>query len=122
MEQGNRKRGRPGRDLSELDPEVAERAKRAQLIRVASGADSAADFARRLGVSSQRWSNCERGFPVSRDMMRKMVATVPGLSRDYIDEGDTDRLSVEFARRLADAEAGPVTPPARPESISKAKR
>jgi hypothetical protein len=122
MEQGTGKRGRPGRDLSELDPGVAERAARAQLIRVASGAKSAADFSRKLQVSPQRWSNCERGGPVSREMMSKLVAVVPGLSRDYIEDGDKGRLSVEFADRLAKAEASLMPSPDRPKSPKAAKR
>jgi hypothetical protein len=62
-------------------------------LREKLGYDRKSDFARLLGVTLARWSNIEQGYPISRDMCARLKKNIPGLTHDYILDGDTSGLS-----------------------------
>ena len=57
-------------------------------------------FAAFLGVLPQRWSNVEHGRPFSRDLANVIVAACPGMTRDWLETGDTSGLSQTWLARL----------------------
>jgi Helix-turn-helix domain len=58
-------------------------------------------FAELLDVAPSRWSNVENGSPLSRDMADRLKKTIPGLSLDWIYDGETkyldDKIKLLFA-------------------------
>ena len=60
------------------DPDSGRRARR---IRELFG-ETQKDFAQRLGISAHRWSNFERGYPISVDVA-KLLYTKLCISMDY---------------------------------------
>jgi len=63
-------------------------------------------FARYLGVSPARWSNVEKNFVVSREVADLLCKKVPGLTRDWIYDGNSRGLSVNVARLLGELPPG----------------
>jgi hypothetical protein len=61
-----------------------------------------AEFARWLNVEPRRWNNFEAGYPFSRGIANKLVEKIPGLSRDWLFDGNPRGLSIEMARRLGE--------------------
>lgn len=62
----------------------------------------AAEFAEFLGITDRRWNNFEVGYPLSRSVARLMIAKIPGLSLDWLEEGRIDGLSIAMARQLGE--------------------
>ena len=94
-------------------------AQRARRLVEAFEFESSADFARAIEVDPRRWNNFERGYPFSLDIARKLVTKFPGLSFDWLLDGNPRGLSVDVARKLGeyplapDAAAKPQKRPAR---------
>ncbi len=102
------------------DGKNAPEAERARRLVEAMGFESSADFARWLKMDPRRWNNFEVGYPISRDVANKLMHAIPGLSFDWIFEGNPNGLSVQMARRLGEL---PDTPAKRGRAIMRtAKR
>lgn len=88
------------------DGKDAPQAQRLRRLREAMGYKIAKTFAEKfVGISERRWSNFENGHPLSGMVARILKAKIPGLSIDWLDEGDPSRLSVEMARKLGELPA-----------------
>ena len=85
-----------------MDGGQAERLKR---LRETLGYPTATAFAKFLDVGQQRWANYENGYPLSREMVFRLVQSIPGLSSDWLYFARPGGLSVDLARRLG--ELGP---------------
>lgn len=80
-------------------------AERLVRLREALGYSTATAMAKFLDVGQQRWANYENGFPLSKDMVFRLVQTVPGLTSDWLYFGRSGGLPVDLARLLG--ELGP---------------
>lgn len=84
--------------------EKRERAERMTNLRKtlskAFGYKNAKEFTEVLGITKSRWSNVENGYPVSKDLADKLIRKFPGLTRDYIQEGEKRGLSLEMLQLL----------------------
>lgn len=78
---------------------------RLRLIRMAEGEANALRWAKRMGWSAPQLSNYENGVMISRDAAIKMANMVPGLTTDYILRGKLEGMSVDFRKRLEEAQA-----------------
>jgi hypothetical protein len=91
---------------SKPKPAADERqAERLVRLREALGYPTATAFAAFLNIGQQRWANFENGFPLSREIIFRLVQSVPGLTSDWLYFGKPDGLPVDLARRLG--ELGP---------------
>jgi hypothetical protein len=79
-------------------------ARRLRLIRAAAGGDKPPVFAQRVGMTVTQLSNYENGIPISKNAAIRMANRIPGLTTDYILRGVESGLSVDFQRRLREAE------------------
>ena len=84
---------------------IGTEAERCVRLRTALGYPTAHAFAIFLGIGQQRWSNYENGFPLSRDIVFRLVQSIPGLTSDWLYFGRPGGLSVDLAQRLG--ELGP---------------
>jgi hypothetical protein len=80
-------------------------AERLVRLRLALGYPTATAFSKFLEIGQQRWANYENGFPLSREIIFRLVQSVPGLTSDWLYFGKPDGLPVDLARRLG--ELGP---------------
>jgi transcriptional regulator with XRE-family HTH domain len=85
--------------------------KRLALARRALGL-SGVELSQKLGVSNGVWSNWELGINQIRpEFVRKLKNLIPGLSHDWLYDGDRQRLTVELAelfdRLASQPEDGP---------------
>lgn len=80
-------------------------AERLVRLREALGYPKANGFAAFLGIGQQRWANFENGYPLSREIIFRLVQSVPGLTSDWLYFGKSDGLPLDLARRLG--ELGP---------------
>lgn len=94
-----RKKPASPKPKSSGDRDQAERLVR---LRESLGYPTATAFAAFLGVGQQRWANYENGFPLSREMIFRLVQSVPGLTSDWLYFGKPDGLPVDLARRLGE--------------------
>lgn len=87
--------------MADEDPESNEAVgERLRQLRHSYGFAKSSGFAAFLGVSPTRWSNFERGLPLSRDMASRLVQRIPGLTLDWLYRGRPEGLPLELARRL----------------------
>ena len=93
---------KPAKPKPATDEGQAERLVR---LREAVGYPTATAFAKFLGIGQQRWANYENGFPLSREIIFRLVQSIPGLTSDWLYFGKPDGLPVDLARRLG--ELGP---------------
>jgi hypothetical protein len=91
---------------SEGAPDLATEAGRVIHLRKTLGYPKSNGFAAFLDVSATRWNNVERGTPLSRDLVIRLVQSVPGLTSDWLYFGKSDGMPFELSRRL-----GLVGPP-----------
>jgi hypothetical protein len=66
---------------------------RLKLLRAAHGVGSAAAMGRQLGFKNNRYENFERGHPLSAEAATRLVRAFPGLTRDWLYDGNRDGLS-----------------------------
>jgi transcriptional regulator with XRE-family HTH domain len=78
--------------------------KRMRKLRIALGYKQASTFAlSRLGIDANRWTNVERGFPLSKELAFLLVQKIPGLTLKWIYFGRAETsLSVGLARKLGE--------------------
>jgi DNA-binding transcriptional regulator YiaG len=79
-----------------------QRAERLRRVRELLDLPSQKAFADRLGISPQRWNNFERGAPLTIEIAQKLLRIIPGLTLDWIYNGDRRGLTMELDRRLHD--------------------
>jgi transcriptional regulator with XRE-family HTH domain len=74
-----------------------------------------ADFAEFIGVTYTRWNNFERGYNLSRAVADLIRDKIPGITAEWLDEGDPGRLPLEWARKLGEIPmpSEPNDPPPR---------
>lgn len=83
------------------DEEKEEQSRRLTQMRKALDYDTQKDWADAIGIMPKRWENMESGRnPVSRDVATKIVTKFPGLTRDYLQAGDTRGLTLEMLKTL----------------------
>ncbi len=75
-------------------------AQRLRLLREAIFDEKSVQFAKRCGISPQRMSNFENGFPLSMDAANLIRAAVPGVTIDWLIHGDERALPVEMLNKL----------------------
>jgi transcriptional regulator with XRE-family HTH domain len=85
--------------------------KRMRDLREALGHDRKTDFARLLGITLARWSRIEQGCPITIKMATRMREKIPGLTTDYILDGDTAGLSENLRLLLRVPESNKTFPP-----------
>lgn len=73
---------------------------RLRLLRTALYGENTTAFALRIGISTQRLNNMENGFPLSLDVAKKIRASVPGLTTDWLFFADERALPVEMVTKL----------------------
>lgn len=88
-------------------PDWDEVGRRLRHLRRALFDESGPVFARRLGVSYERWNNYERGLPLSRDVAIRLCERIPGMSLDYLFFGTMNGLSGRIIEQLRDSSASP---------------
>lgn len=71
---------------------------------VAEGIPTQVEFARKLGVDKQRLNNALTGYNLSIELSQKMKRLVPGLTRDWLYDGDESGLTAGLRDRLRQAE------------------
>lgn len=62
------------------------------------------EFAERLGVEKKRLNNALVGYPLSIEVAQKIKQTVPGITRDWLYDGDEGGLPVSLRDELRLAE------------------
>lgn len=62
------------------------------------------EFADRLGVEKKRLNNALVGYPLSIEVAQKVKQTVPGITRDWLYDGDEGGLPVSLRDALRQAE------------------
>jgi hypothetical protein len=80
--------------------EAASQRKRLKLLWKANGYPTSASFAEALGISAGRLSNAENGHPLSIEVARLIKNVVPGVTLDWLYDGDEAGLTVSLQRRL----------------------
>ena len=91
----------------------APQAQRLRRLRIALGFDSQLDFAQALKIEKSRWNNFENGYPLSRDVARRLVEKFSGITRDYLEDGRTDAMSNAMLRKLGELPEVQLTPQQR---------
>lgn len=89
--------------MSERTSPDSAMAQRLKTLRMALGYESQPAFAAFLGIEFKRYSNLERGHPISSQVAILLCQKVSGLSTDWIYFGREDALSVSLAARLREA-------------------
>jgi hypothetical protein len=92
----------PGMTLKHPDGKKSPSALRAKALVKAMDFRRSSDFARWMEIDPRRWNNFEVGYPFSRDMAQRLMAKIPGLSFDWILDGNPNGLSIEMARKLGE--------------------
>lgn len=83
-----------------------KRAERMRRLRIYHNYGTQTAFAARLGISLTRWNNYEKsGMPLGKDMEDLLVQITPGLTLDWLRNGERRGLSVELDRRLHQPDA-----------------
>lgn len=76
-------------------------ARRLTVVRTLVAGDNKAEFARILGIMPSRWSNLERGWPLTMKVAWMLVKTVDGLrSIDYLAYGLYGNVDPKVAKKL----------------------
>lgn len=81
----------------------ADLAKRLRSVMVAEGIKTQKEFAAKLGVESKRLNNPLVGYTLSVDLANRIKKLVPGITRDWLYDGDEDGLPVSVRDRLREA-------------------
>ena len=90
-------------DLGEMVPKKRSgTAQRIARLREVMGFDSQMAFAAFLGVGYERYNNVERGLPLSSSMASIIVRKCPGVTRDWLLDGDASTLAPKMAKALSE--------------------
>jgi len=95
----------PTRGMSQKHPDgknspIALRLRAVMLVEQARNQDA---FAERLRVDKKRLNNALVGYPLSIDLAQRFKQAVPGLTRDWLYDGDEGGLPVSLRDRLREA-------------------
>ncbi|WP_316158745.1 MULTISPECIES: helix-turn-helix transcriptional regulator [unclassified Bradyrhizobium] len=90
----------------QLPQEVLERIERLRRVQALLKLDTQKAFTDRLGISPQRWANFVGGMPLSIDVAQKLVRIIPGLTLDWLYNGERRGLSVDLDRALNEPKPG----------------
>jgi len=66
--------------------------------------DNQTEISQRIGIEYKRWSNLERGYPMSRDLAWLLHKRLPGVSTDWFWFGKMDGLSAYYREQIPLAE------------------
>lgn len=77
---------------------------RLRAIMVAEQMTTQDAFADKIGVEKKRLNNVLVGYPLSIDVAVKIKRSIPGVSMDWLYDGDEDALPVSLRDRLRVAE------------------
>lgn len=80
---------------------IALRLRAVMLVEKARTQDA---FAERLKVEKKRLNNALVGYPLSIEVAQKVKQAVPGITRDWLYDGDEGGLPVSLRDRLREAE------------------
>jgi len=86
------------------NPELL-RAERLKRLREYHGFTSQRTWAAHLGILYTRWNNYERGWPLRPEIEDQLVRITPGLTVDWLRNGERRGLPVELDRRLHDPQS-----------------
>jgi hypothetical protein len=75
-------------------------ARRLRLLRSSLFGEDCTQFARRVGISTQRMNNFENGYPLSIEAANRICAVVPGMSLDWLYRGDERALPMVMLDKL----------------------
>ena len=78
----------------------ASHAVRLRVLRRALFHEKQSAFAKRLGIENQRYSNIENGSALSIDVARKIKFAAPGLTLDWLYDGEERALPTEMLTQL----------------------
>jgi hypothetical protein len=92
--------GMPVKDPAGKDAPIA---RRLRAIMVAEHLPSQDAFAERIGAEKKRLNNALVGYPLSIDLAQKIKRAVPGITRDWLYDGEEDGLPVSLRDRLREA-------------------
>jgi hypothetical protein len=93
-------------------------AERLRQLREAMGFTASNEFAEWLGITAQRWNNFENGYPLSRDVGKRLTQQIPGLTLDWLEIGYAAGLSFDMVQRLGIGERS-KPPPNGPQHRSR---
>lgn len=83
-------------------------------------------FAEHIGVSQQQLANFLNGFRIPENVSARMKVKIPGFSRDWLYDGEIDKLGFDLRRRIQayEAEAGTASPSgnAKTRAAGRSKR
>ncbi len=85
---------------------------RLEKIRLILKKDSHAALARSLKIGTTAWNNYMRGYPLPLNSAQKIKRAIPGMTLDWIVDGDPDKLPLDLAGELGEAPK-PNAPPSR---------
>jgi hypothetical protein len=85
-------------DAKKLHPVNA----RMKNLRLALGYPKPGKFAQMLGISISRWTNVEGGHPLTHAVAVILKSKIPGLSYDFIYDGDVEKLGDELRTVLGE--------------------
>jgi transcriptional regulator with XRE-family HTH domain len=80
--------------------EAAAQRKRLKQLWRTDGYATSAKFAKALGISPARLSNAENGYPLSIEVARLIKNLIPGVTLDWLYDGDEAGLAVALRDRL----------------------
>jgi DNA-binding XRE family transcriptional regulator len=86
-----------------MTTEKSGSAMRLRLLRRALFGETNTQFAKRIGVSTQRLNNIEQGFPLSIGVANRVRAAVPGITLDWLYHGDERALPMGMLDQLRSA-------------------
>ena len=106
-------------DIKKLHPVNA----RMKNLRLQLGYPKPGKFAQMLGISISRWTNVEGGHPLTHAVAVILKGKIPGLTYDYIYDGETATLGDEIRGVLGEKPSAKALPsmPLGPGYGAKAK-
>lgn len=108
--------------MSAPDRPFEDIGKRLALVRRAVGLNGS-EIADKLQIGPTRWSNWETGLnQIPPQECRKLKRMLPGLSSDWIYDGDRDRLSYELATLFDKLASEPEAQPNAPKRRGRPSR
>ncbi len=96
----------PSRSMASKDPagKNSDIAIRLRAVMDAEGFGTQDAFAERLKVEKKRLNNALVGYPLSIELAQRIKQVVPGITRDWLYDGDEGGLPVSLRDRLREAE------------------
>jgi hypothetical protein len=86
------------------DGKDADLARRLRILLEAEQIPTQVELAKKLGVEKGRLNNPFSGYSLSVDLAMRLRNAIPGMTRDWLYDGDESGLSVSLRERLRAAE------------------